>query len=267
MLLRSGFVKKETDKDHKITENLYAIEDNNQSQFNNQTIDINNYYIRDVDNDNSCFYRSIILSLYYISPNLYSNLKYILTNNRYNVGNIVKINDMKSIDNLDNKIYIEMCKDLQEVIRKWVIQNYEKYIEEVNMRVIDFLKYTHNLEMYGDKEALELYSDRYKYYSGDEIEFDKDLEINDRWGGSLEQYVVSAIFKLPVVTYVAKKYNKTFERIENGKIKNNRGEKGVRLELYQIFGGKYLNSLYKINILYRIKEIHQHYMCLLDKEA
>ncbi len=146
-------------------------------------------------------------------------------------------------------------------------------IQELSLKVKDLVISTHDMlqnyivntidENNISEELMLEYYKRYSIFAGDEPD---DKSEYDRWGGACEQYAISEILKTPIYIYVAKKFNEKQNRIENGKIRNNKAEKNVRLQLYQTFGEKYKNNNNGLHILYKnTKNCKGHYMCLYKK--
>ena len=230
-------------------------------KFIDKTLNPNIFDIEDVLGDNACFYRCISNILYYYSGE--TNIKKIFEFNW----------DKKTYDSFGYSSEKQelMSRKLQKKIAKWLFKNRNNKMEKLGITIKEFVINTHDMfdeydcEDYdGDiYEALMIeYLSRYSKFAGDEYS-----DEYDRWGGAPEQYAISEIFNVPVYVYVYKKFNNKMSRIENGKIRNNKPEKGVRLELYQAFGEKYLNNNNGIHILYKnTKRCKGHYMCLYKKK-
>lgn len=221
-----------------------------EKEFKNNTIDPNNFYIEDVLGDNACFYRCV------------SNIIHYLNN----------INKNKDTDFLgfDSEKQEKMARKIQKLVAKWLYKNKDNIVENLGISVKEFVIHTHDLlEDYDcdNYKGTNLYDDlmieylrRYSKFAGDPHSTEYD-----RWGGAAEQYAISEIFKIPVYTYVYKKYNKQNGKIENGRIRKNKPEKGVRFKLYQVFGIKYLDKK-SMHLLYKnTQRCDGHYLCLYKK--
>ena len=229
-------------------------------QFITETIHPELFVIEDVIGDNSCLYRCLSNIIYYYSGN-----------DRING---VSLSNNKQVESFgfSSQKQEKFARELQSKIVQWLFNNRNKVVEEIGITVKEFIIQTHNLfDDYGyfegqDEEdiyeyLMEEYLERYSKFAGDNL-----TEEYDRWGGAPEQYAISEIFKIPVFIYVYKKYNHKNNKIENGKIRNNKPEKGVRFKLYQSFGGKYQNNHNGIHLLYKnTSKCPGHYLCLYKK--
>lgn len=216
-------------------------------QFIQNSIDGNEFIIEDVNHDNACFYN-------YIAT--------ILTREGIYKNDIV----------LDDNYITNKATQIQYTIVKWIYKNRKQKIEELGISLEEFVIYTHNLmEDYGidniednkiKKRLMEEYYRRYSIFAG--IDIDDEF---DRWGGACEQYAVSQIYKIPINIYHYKKYDNKKNKIVNGRICNNKLEKGVRFILYQSFGNQYKNKCnYEFNVLYQnTLKVKGHYYCIYDK--
>ena len=221
--------------------------------FINKTIEPNKFIIEDVLGDNACFYRCL------------SNIIYYNNHNDISFGYYSEEQD-------------NFARDIQNEIVNWLFTNRNKEINDLSLKVKDLVIDTHDMfnsydldNISGDdifEKLMVEYLERYSKFAGDFMENEYD-----RWAGACEQYAISEILKKPIYIYVSKKYNTKNKKIENGKIRNNKAEKGVRLQLYQVFGEKYdkndkndNNYNNGIHILYKnTKNCEGHYMCLYKK--
>jgi len=214
-----------------------------EKKFIEKTIEPNIFHIEDVLADNACFYRCI--------------------------SNFIHSKE-KCISEINSKKKEKTSRRIQKIISKWLFDNRNEMIDELNISVKDFVIHTHNLlddYDYGNYQGDNLYEEimkeylrRYSLFAGDLL-----LSEYDRWGGASEQYAISEILQVPIYIYVYKKYNKKNGNIENGKIRQNKPEKNVRFELYQVFGEKYLPNE-SIHLLYKnTKNCQGHYLCLYKK--
>jgi len=225
--------------------------------FNASTIDPKNFKIYDVNGDNSCFYRCIVNILYtYFDENM--------------INTILNINDnFKKFSFLDMDDEEIFSNEIRCFIANWIWENRYKYIDELDMYVKDLVLNTHPF-LYDFINDFNHIDDSNSFIDLDEFLVNKYKEIYtnlydnefDKWGGAVEQYCISEIFEIPVNVYVFKKFNKNKNRIENGKIRNNKAERGVRFKLYQKFGSKYNNNN-TIYLLYKnTKRCDGHYMLM-----
>jgi hypothetical protein len=109
--------------------------------------------------------------------------------------------------------------------------------------------------------SLKQYIQIYKYNADEYIE-----NIQERWGGLLEQVALSEIFEIPIFIYTSQKYDINKNKIIIGKIQNNKAHKGVRFKLYQQVGLKYMNDKEPICLLWKDGRYGPHYMSLNLKD-
>ena len=197
------------------------------NQFEKDTIKPDIFVIENVNTDNVCFYRSVV--------------NCILKNNKLNQTFKEKIpNDTCSND--------EMCLFIQKMIYSWIKNNLDLYIEDFDSTVKDLILITHDCNY---KEYIE----RYKFFSKIEEITDDDL-----WGGLIEQIAVSNLFSTNISILTPQKYDKTKQKIINGKIINNKAEKNVRFRNIQNINNKsYTNDIY---LLWKKYNKQGHYMSL-----
>ena len=225
----------------------YLILTMDKQQFIKNSIDSNQFIIEDVEHDNACFYNCIATIL--------------IRKGKYN-DNII----------IDKDKISKKAKQIQSKIVKWIYKNRKHKIDDLGITLEEFVIYTHNLmEDYGiediedeeiKKELMDEYYRRYSIFAGDDIE-----DEFDRWGGACEQYAVSQIYKIPINVYHYKKYDDKKDKIVNGRIRNNKAERGIRFILSQSFGTQYKDDCnYEFNVLYQnTKKIKGHYYCIYDK--
>jgi hypothetical protein len=239
------------------------IQNHDKLNFLNITISPKEFIIEDVLGDNACFYRCISNILYIYNCNINN-----IDDNVFNTNNYTGISFGYYSEQQDI-----LARNIQNEIVKWNFENRNREIQELSLQVKDLVISTHdmfpnyivdNIDENNISEELMLeYYKRYSIFAGDDT---GDKGEYDRWGGACEQYAISEILKTPIYIYMAKKINEKYNRIENGKIRNNKAEKNVRLQLYQTFGEKYKNNNNGIHILYKnTKNCQGHYMCLYTK--
>ena len=243
--------------DENINDNNININISKEEQdFINNTISPDNFNIQDVIGDNACFYRCI--------SNIISNFR------EFNFSDI--FDDKNSNHNLylSSPTQEEKSRIIQKIVSNWLYDNRNNNIDELGITVKEFVIHTHDLlenydfdndqKEYVYENLMKEYVKRYSKFAGDSYS-----EEYDRWGGAPEQYAISEILKVPIYTYVYKKYNRKKNKIENGRLRGNKPEKGVRFKLYQIFGEKY-SSDNSIHLLYKnTKNCDGHYLCLYKK--
>lgn len=201
------------------------------------------FSIRDVISDGACFFRAVAYFLFY-------NVNKI--KNNYEIIRIIKIYN-KSRNTIGFNTETEIAKYLQELARRWIINNNEIIIDELGESVQNMTIMSHGIK------SLEEYAQLYKIFSGD-----KKGNIADRWGGTSEQYAISTYFNIPINVYSIQRINKRTLKIDPATPKY----KDAYLYLIQRFNHKYSvpdNNDYVINLLLTEKNI-AHYQCLISKK-
>ena len=178
--------------------NIFNINLKKMEDFILNTIDPENFYIEDVVNDNSCFYRAISNSINYLtkSKNL-NDIKILKT--------LGKFKDIKLIlDNLewgyDGKKQEEFARYLQQKSYNWIKKNYMNYLEEYDMDLRTMIYLTHDID-------IEEYIERYKYFAGDDVITENEDELENRWGGTPEQISLSQSYQIPIIIMTSQKYD------------------------------------------------------------
>lgn len=145
----------------------------------------------------------------------------------------------------------EQCEVLQKSIYDWVQKNIDTYLSEYEMDVKNLITITHDCDV-------DEYLERYNIFAGI-----YDEEIDDRWGGLIEQIAVSQIYNINISIYTSQKYDNKKKKIITGKIIKNKPEKNVRLRNIQniIFN----DSNDTIYLLWKKYNKQGHYMSLLIK--
>ena len=243
--------------------------------FENSTIDPQLFTIEDVANDNACFYRAVANCL----------------NHATNETTIVKIQNLEGYgkyktikESYNNKEwgYVSKKQDklariLQSKAYKWIKKNFKNHLLEYDMDMGTMILLTHEID-------IDMYLDRYQYFAGDTIVDEVDTgkmrksgdkkgeyiiqkeEMEDRWGGTPEQIALSEYYKLPIIILTSQKFNLRSNKINTGKIRNNKAEKGVKFKVLQIIGKQYLQYKEPIFILWKKHNTLGHYMSLYLKD-
>lgn len=236
--------------------------------FENSTISPLNFSIENVIGDNACFYRAVANILYYYTGEIsFQEIKNQLWSIKPKGEKLGFLNDLQE----------HLARDIQTEIVEWIYKNQNKKVEELGgLSVAELVIHTHQLDgnndillqmNVGEKEiqkiCIDAYYERYSVFAGDDL-----MELDERWAGASEQYALSQILRIPVYTYIPKKYNISRNSIENGKITtNNNAESGVRLKLFQIFGAKYICSRPSIHLIYKTNtRLLAHYMSLYPEK-
>ncbi len=230
----------------------------NETLFIHKTIDTDIFTIQDVLNDNACFYRAVANSLLYGSP--YKSVKYILSMKRW--GNV------KSIDNLQNTYgkYSDTQDLLAREIQKSIL-NYVKNNKNTTVDIMDGIQLKDAIEMIHNL-TWEEYVNYYNTFAGDiqMDEFNNDGIFIDRWGGIIEQWIVSEVYRIPLIILNSQKWDSRYNKIINGKIINNKPNKGVRLKIISIIGKKYLKDTLPICLIWRMHNDNGHYLACYIKD-
>lgn len=241
-----------------------AIDIEKLSAFENSTISPLNFSIENVIGDNACFYRAVANILYYYTGDIsFQEIKQQLWAIKPKGEKLGFLNELQE----------HLAREIQTEIVEWLYKNKDKTVEELGgLSVSELVIQTHQLDENNDilrqmnisekeikKICMDAYYERYSIFAGDDL-----IELDERWAGAAEQYALSQILKIPVYTYIPKKYNLSKNRIENGKITNkNKAESGVRFKLFQIFGAKYICSRPSIHLIYKTNtKLLAHYMSL-----
>ena len=209
------------------------------NDFEKNTIESIAFKIEDVIGDGACMFRSIANSIYYSTMNkLPSTEKIMETQYKLHIQDLVDPNKNKSYRYNHSKIGNDewgyngnsqelLAKYLQRIALKYIFEHENESIEIFGEQTLkNITESVHEMEF-------DDYIYAYQYFSGDEYD---DLE--DRWGGSPEQYALSQVLERPIYVYTAEKWNKKKNKIHAGTIKNNKFIKGVRLRPYCIFNKK-----------------------------
>ena len=229
------------------------------------TIDPTKFYIEDVINDNSCFYRAISNSINYSTESTKLNdIKMLKTYGKLKDISLVLQNPEWGYD---GKKQEKLARFLQKKSYEWVKNNYMNYLDEYDMDIGTMILLTHEID-------IDEYLDRYKYFAGDDIitkisfnnkNSEKEYELEDRWGGTPEQIALSEIYHVPIIILTSQKYDVKKDKIITGKIRNNKPEKNVRFKLIQIIGTEFLCHKPPIFVLWKKTNNLGHYMSLYPK--
>jgi len=254
-------------------ENFNKCMEDKKQYFLENTFDPDIFKIEDVENDNACFYRAVSNVINYSCPSdKISSLKKLDNYGCYkNIEQVLQNEDWGySSDNQD-----KLSKYFQKKSYNWIKNNFHIYLEEYGMNLETMCQITHEIDI---KE----YIDRYKYFAGDKIITKHDsgkvyksggkkgqpiiteIELEDRWGSTLEQIALSEIFKVSII--ILSPQNLLHNKIITGKITNNKAEKGVRFKVMQIIGKSYLLEKHPIFILWKKQKNEGHYIALYLKE-
>ena len=195
--------------------------------FLQNTISPDLFNIHNVVGDNACLYRSIAnYSLYLESKNTVPK---------------------QTEDILTEKI--------QTLIYNFIISNpYKKIPFMGDISIKDAVPIIHDI-------SFDEYLRYYKCCAFREMDTTEDFMV-DRWGSSLELFVISEILETTIIVFNTQKWSNRYNKIVNGKIKKNKPEKDVRLKLSLVLGEVYKNKRPPIYLIWREYYGDGHYMPL-----
>ena len=90
------------------------------------------------------------------------------------------------------------------------------------------------------------------------------IEVQERWGGAVEQWALSEHLKVPIIIWELCKYDKDTNKITMGVMRNYIPTKNSFFRVQQVFGETYKNP--PLNLLYRNTKRCSHYMTLYYNE-
>ena len=224
-----------------------------ESQFIKTSLPSDLFIIKDTRGDNSCFYRSIANYVYFAQP--FKSGENTVCSTFKNWGNKICSPEKFKISKI---IQDKLAKYMQHLIYEFVKNNPNNKIDFMGgMSIKEAVPFIHEIS-YSE------YLNYYKYFAGYAVDLGDDFSI-DRWGSSLELYVVSEIINCPIIVFNTQVWSKRHKKIINGKIINNKPEKNVRLKPYIIVGKKYIGKKLPIFLIWREYYGEGHYMTLLPK--
>jgi len=224
--------------------------------FIQSTIDPNLFRIEDVLSDNACFYRSIANFIHYAVPSDKMNSIKRFTN----WGSVKEIDKCLGQYSPEQD---ELARFIQRKIVNYVKNNPDLIIPQTGTTLENSIQLIHEL-------TLDEYVDNYKIFAGDiDIENNESDEefLIDRWGSFIEQTIISDIIKCPIIVFNTQRFDTRNNKIVNGKIRNNKAEKGVRLRVSAIIGENYMMKKLPIFLIWREYLNNGHYMVCYPKDA
>ena len=230
----------------------------NKELFQAITIDPSIFQIEDVEGDNACFYRAIANYLYFGSPNT-SNRSIITKKKWGKVKSFDKVT--KDFGRYSGKQDL-LARFLQTEILEYISNNLNKKVPFLgNVDLKDAISLVHEI-------SWEEYLIYYSTFAGD-IDFNQLEEEGfyvDRWGSTLEQWVITQMLEVPIIIFNTQIWNKRFNKIVNGKIVNNKAQKGVRLKPTVILGDEFIDKKMPIYLIWREYHGEGHYMACYPKD-
>ena len=251
----------------------------NYEYFEETTIEPTQFTIYSVPEDNSCFFRSVAHSIlsqlqtsrtehnqYYqtISSLLQPNHNYNHEQNLSELNEDVPVfkEDTESSDeeesHLAELIEINLSKNVQELIRKWIVSHQQITITELGITWSDLIQSVHDI-------TIDEYNLYYAFPAGESIpnHVEDSKVIPERWGGYPEILALSHILEIPIYVYTAVTFNVHSQKVNTGKITSrDRAEKNVRFQLYQFVGSQYESKNTPIYLLWKKLNKKGHYYSL-----
>jgi len=211
------------------------------------------FIIQNVKGDNACFYRAIANYIVFAQSRKYKSIETIKSFKNW--GETTNIENIDKLEIHQN----ELAQYLQTIIYNYVISNPEKSLAFMgNMSIRDAVPFIHGI-------TFEEYIQHYNQCAFKDIETEEEFII-DRWGSSLELFVIAEIIKCPIIVFNTQTWSKRYNKIINGKIINNKPEKNVRLKPSIIVGKKYIGFKLPIYLIWREYHGEGHYMSLYPKD-
>lgn len=206
-------------------------------QFEFSTLSLNNFIFYDVTADGACAYRCM--------GRLLSEIKdFTITDDSDYMDELKRLLTFVMNDNIETKV----ANLLQQIIREWIMVNRNKYIENLNCFLKNFVTLCHELSDIYD------YNNLYKIFAGDDV----PKYTNDRWAGTPEFYAFAYIFNIKVSIYTIKKFNEKTCSVVRGYIRN----PSSRLQLYQSFNEN--NDVTHFRFLH-LEKYNGHYLYIKEK--
>ena len=221
-------------------------------EFIKNTLPSNLFDIQNVKGDNACFYRAVANYIYFAQSENTTEIETLKTFKKWGQCN-------NSEDIRTEELYQEQLAEyLQKLIHNYIKKNPEKKIPFMgDLSIRDAIPFIHNIS----------YEEYLKYYSISslgECIYEDDFII-DRWGSSLELFVVSELIGCTIIVFNTQTWSKRYRKIINGKIIKNKPEKNVRLKPSIIVGNKYIGEKLPIYLIWREYLGDGHYMTLYPK--
>ena len=148
--------------------------------------------------------------------------------------------------------------------KNYYIENYkDDILPQTGMSIENSIELIHEI-------TYDEYISYYEVFAGD-VDINQDLENEeyyiDRWGSIIEQYVISKIIKAPIIVFNTQRYDTRYNKISNGKIINNKAQKGVRFKISAIVGEEYIGKKLPVFLIWREYNKNGHYMAIYPKNS
>ena len=228
-------------------------------EFFQNTIDPDLFEINNVLCDNACFYRALANYIYYVTP--HDDLKKI--KRFYGWGEPKNINNVNEKMGLYSDLQNNLAEFLQRKILNYIENHKDDILPQTGMSIENSIELIHEI-------TYDEYISYYEVFAGD-IDINQDLENEeyyiDRWGSIIEQYVISKIIKAPIIVFNTQRYDTRYNKISNGKIINNKAQKGVRFKISAIVGEEYIGKKLPVFLIWREYNKNGHYMAIYPKNS
>ena len=225
------------------------------NEFIIDTFDAKDFSIFDVGGDNACMYRSIAHGMYIISPN--KKKEYILSNKKR--GMCKDVNQFGNIIDPNEYLNTELARKIYNLTYEYIIDH-----DSENIPILGNTTIRDNVLLIHDISWNE-YLKEYKMFPAD---IEEGCYEYDRWGSILEQYIISKLFKIPIVVLTSLIWNDNLNKICNGKICKGKANKNVRLKVLTIIGKEfYKDEKQIIYIIWRNYNKSGHYLCCYPKTS
>lgn len=227
-----------------------------ETMFNNSTIDTSHFEIDDVLNDNACFYRAISNGIYFGTSDT-SERTMLSMKNWGKTKNIDKV-----------KVDFGNYSGKQEVLARFIqneILNFISNNPDLKVSYLGDIPLSNAVNLVHDI-SWEEYLMYYSNFAGDvDMEqLEQEGYYVDRWGSTLEQWVITQMLKIPIVIFNSQIWNKRSQRINNGKIVKGKPQKNVRLRLAAVLGKQYFDKL-PIYLIWKEYNGEGHYLVCYPK--
>jgi hypothetical protein len=244
--------------------------------FDSNRIEMDEYYICDVDTDGACCYRAIAQSL--VANIDFIQNKKVITDylERYNID--IELEGKKPLSYENETI---LAKYIQEISKQWLIENAQMIFPQTGETIEDVILFSHALP------SIKIYDTLFSIFAGDAdyintddlFNYDEDFidmmgaltidikpkknkkHILDRWGGMAEQFAISSYFGITIKVY-------TPERIDKRNLKiyqTTSRSKIAKLKLIQELTPAKNTSPECVELLMSVINGNQHYQVMFKK--
>lgn len=218
-------------------------------QFILDTIDTGLFTVQDINEDNSCLFRSLSNYFYYAMP----SKKLVEMKQLKNWGNNKKLEDIDLTTNYIDGTRDRLARNILEKIVDYAEEHPDKSLDDTGVTIRDYVPMVHNFS-YSE------YIDIYRTFPADKQYWMEDYDGYDRWGSQLEVLILSKIVDCSIVILNSQKWNDKKNKVETGKIVNSKPQKNVRFKIYQIVNPSKLNDRLPIFLIWKKSGKGAHYI-------